>query len=118
MAHVKIYSSDYCPYCQRAVHTLRAYARRYGTTVLVVELDTMVPARKGEALQRRLASVTGRTTVPNVFIGGKAIGGGDEVEALCRRGRQLCAESNRPRARERGAGCASVGGDHAQLRRR
>ena len=42
----------------------------------------MVPARQGEALQRRLARVTGRTTVPNVFIGGEAVGGGDEVEAL------------------------------------
>jgi hypothetical protein len=53
-----------------------------------VELDTMVPARQGEALQRRLARVTGRTTVPNVFIGGEAVGGGDEVEAL-RAGRRL-----------------------------
>lgn len=82
------FTKSYCPYCQRAVHTLRAYARRYGTTVRVVELDTMVPARQGEALQRRLARVTGRTTVPNVFIGGEAVGGGDEVEAL-RAGRRL-----------------------------
>ena len=83
-----VFTKSYCPYCQRAVNTLRAYARRYGTTVRVVELDTMVPARKGEALQRRLARVTGRTTVPNVFIGGEAVGGGDEVEAL-RAGRRL-----------------------------
>lgn len=80
--HVVAFTKSYCPYCKRAVRTLRAYARRYGTTVRVVELDTMVPARKGEALQRRLARVTGRTTVPNVFIGGEAVGGGDEVEAL------------------------------------
>lgn len=40
-----------------------------------MELDTMVPTRKGEALQRRLARVTGRTTVSNVFIGGEAVGG-------------------------------------------
>ena len=82
------FTKSYCPYCQRAVSTLRACARRYGTTVRVVELDTMVPARQGEALQRRLARVTGRTTVPNVFIGGEAVGGGDEVEAL-RVGRRL-----------------------------
>lgn len=82
------FTKTYCPYCQSAVRTLRAYARRYGTTVSVVELDTMVPARQGEALQRRLARVTGRTTVPNVFIGGEAVGGGDEVEAL-REGRRL-----------------------------
>ena len=76
------FTKSYCPYCKCAVRTLRAYARRYGTTVRVVELDTMVPARKGEALQQRLARITRRTTVPNVFIGGDAVGGGDEVEAL------------------------------------
>ncbi len=41
----------------------------------------------GSAIQDALASLTGRHTVPNVFIGGKSIGGGDDTEALDRAGR-------------------------------
>lgn len=36
----------------------------------------------GSGLQAHLAKSTGRTTVPNVLINGKSIGGGDEVAAL------------------------------------
>lgn len=36
----------------------------------------------GPALQKRLATMTGRKTVPNVLVKGKSIGGGDDVVAL------------------------------------
>ena len=36
----------------------------------------------GAALQARLAKMTGRSTVPNVLINGKSIGGGDDVAEL------------------------------------
>lgn len=45
----------------------------------VVELDTHP---LGPGLQAALAKTTGRSTVPNVLINGKSIGGGDDVEAL------------------------------------
>ena len=40
----------------------------------------------GPAVQALLNSFTGRRTVPNVFINGKSIGGGDETVALHRNG--------------------------------
>ena len=45
----------------------------------VVELDEH---EMGPKLQDTLHKMTGRRTVPNVFISGKSIGGGDDIEAL------------------------------------
>jgi glutaredoxin 3 len=36
--------------------------------------------------QELLATITGRRTVPNVFVGGSSIGGGDETVSLLRLG--------------------------------
>ena len=38
-------------------------------------------------VQNELELMTGRRTVPNVFVGGKSIGGGDETVALYRDGK-------------------------------
>jgi glutaredoxin 3 len=45
--------------------------------------DTMA---NGDDIQAALARETGRRTVPNVFVGGKSIGGGDDTVALDRAG--------------------------------
>lgn len=45
----------------------------------VVELD-LHPL--GKQIQARLGKMTGRTTVPNIMINGKTIGGGDEIGAM------------------------------------
>ena len=39
------------------------------------------------AIQDALREVSGRRSVPNVFVGGRSIGGGDEVSDLHRSGR-------------------------------
>jgi len=52
--------------------------------VLVLELDTMGDSG---GVQRSLSKLTGRSTVPNVFIKGQSIGGGDETCALRRKGK-------------------------------
>lgn len=36
----------------------------------------------GLGIQGRLADMTGRSTVPNVMVNGKSIGGGSEMESL------------------------------------
>lgn len=41
----------------------------------------------GAEIQNALASLTGRRTVPNVFINQKSIGGGDDTEHLYRIGK-------------------------------
>ena len=48
----------------------------------------------GATIQSALKDLTGRSTVPNVFIGGKSIGGGDDTERLFKNGQlqQLVAE--------------------------
>ena len=51
-----------------------------GATCEIVELDQRAD---GHELQRTLAEMTGRRTVPNVFIGGSSVGGSDDTVGLC-----------------------------------
>jgi peptide-methionine (S)-S-oxide reductase len=82
---VVIFSKTYCPYCSSA----KAAIANAGSDVAgfspphVVELN-VVP--DGSAIQQALAELTGRRTVPNVFIGGKTAGGGDDMDRLARSG--------------------------------
>lgn len=54
-----------------------------GVKALVVELDELVDEAEVQGALQRL---TGQSTVPNVFIGGKHIGGCDDTMALHQRG--------------------------------
>ena len=47
----------------------------------MVELDECGEARNGD-VQKILASLTGRMTVPNCILDGKSIGGGDELARM------------------------------------
>ncbi len=77
MAEVKIYSSDYCPYCQRA----KALLRERGVT------DWEEICVDGKPAERAaMAQLVGRTSVPQIFIGGQHIGGCDDLHALDARG--------------------------------
>lgn len=73
MAHVKIYSSDYCPYCQRAKALLRA---RGVSDWEEVRVDGKPDVRAA------MAQLVGRTSVPQIFINGQHIGGCDDLHAL------------------------------------
>lgn len=83
---VVVFSKSYCPYCNTAKRALAAAASTLDNYAgaKVFELDNM--GSKGAAIQDYLAHKTGRRTVPNVFVGAKAIGGGDETAALHARG--------------------------------
>lgn len=76
---VVVFSKNYCPHCRRALEALRTL-----TEPLVIELTEIKDRMQ---VQKSLESMTGRFTVPNVFIGGKSIGGGDETVALFRSGK-------------------------------
>lgn len=82
---VVVFSKTYCPYCKKAKAALKeAGAKVEGYPgAFVIELDIR---DDGPAIQAYLASKTGRRSVPNVFIGGKTIGGGDETVALASSG--------------------------------
>ncbi|MGP7796139.1 glutaredoxin 3 [Sphingomonas sp. CLY1604] len=77
MAKVEIYTKAFCPYCSRAMRLLAAKG------VEPVEYDiTLGGPQRGEMIQR----AGGRTTVPQVFIDGRHIGGSDDLAALDARG--------------------------------
>ena len=77
MAHVKIYSSDYCPYCQRAKALLQARG--------VNDYEEIVVDGKPD-VRARMTQLTGRTSVPQIFIGDTHVGGCDDLHALDARG--------------------------------
>jgi len=73
MAKVEMYTTQWCGYCARA----RALLERKG--VEFTEYDIDEEAGKREEARARSG---GRTSVPQIFIGGKHIGGSDEMAAL------------------------------------
>ncbi|XP_062169567.1 glutaredoxin-C1 isoform X2 [Alnus glutinosa] len=70
-APVVVFSKSYCGYCNRVKQLLK----QLGASYKVIELDE----ENGSDIQSALAEWTGLSTVPNVFIGGKHIGGCDTV---------------------------------------
>jgi len=77
MAQIKIYSSDYCPYCQRAKALLRARG--------VTEWEEVVVDGQPD-VRAAMAELVGRTSVPQIFINGQHVGGCDDLHALDARG--------------------------------
>lgn len=70
-APVVLFSFTCCPWCVRA----KAVLREHGADPLVVELDER---DDGAAMQAALGRLTGRTSMPCVFLGGECIGGCDD----------------------------------------
>lgn len=78
MARIEIYTKFLCPYCTRA----RSLLKSKGVTD-IEEFDiTMGGPKRTEMLERS----NGRTTVPQIFIDGRHIGGSDDLAALDRAG--------------------------------
>ena len=73
MADVIVYSSIWCPHCARA----KALLTRKGVVFQEVDIDAE-PTRRGEMSAR----AGGRTSVPQIFIDGRHIGGNDDLHAL------------------------------------
>ena len=77
MAKIEIYTKAFCPYCHRAKALLDSKGVEYE------EVDiSMGGPRRAEMIQR----AGGGSTVPQIFIDGKHIGGSDDLAALDRRG--------------------------------
>ena len=73
MAEIEIYTTPLCPYCWRAKHLLEKKGLTFTEVDLWQELE-----RRAEMVER----AGGRTTVPQLFIDGRAIGGSDELVEL------------------------------------
>ena len=73
MQPVKIYTTATCPYCIHAKQLLKQRG--------VAELDEIrVDMLPGE--RQKMMDITGRRTVPQIFIGDTHIGGCDDLVAL------------------------------------
>ncbi|BAH94433.1 monothiol glutaredoxin-S10 [Oryza sativa Japonica Group] len=77
---VVIYSKSWCSYSME----VKALFKRIGVQPHVIELDQL--GAQGPQLQKVLERLTGQSTVPNVFIGGKHIGGCTDTVKLHRKG--------------------------------
>ena len=76
MADVKIYVTEYCPYCVRA----KALLDRKKVPYTAVDVE-------GDSAKRAwLVQTTGRRTVPQVFINDRPVGGCDDLYELDRSG--------------------------------
>lgn len=80
---VMVFSKSYCPYSMKAKNALNAYSMS-SNKYHVVELDQRDDARD---IQGVLGQLTGASTVPRVFINGKFVGGGDDIDRLHRSGK-------------------------------
>jgi glutaredoxin 3 len=76
VAEIEIYTQPYCPYCARAKQLLDSKGAAYR------EID----AAQGTPARAESTSRTGRTSVPQIFIDGRHIGGCDDLVALDRKG--------------------------------
>ena len=77
MNTVRMYTTQVCPYCQRA----KALLRQRGVQVIDEVRVDLEPAER-----EKMVALTGRRTVPQIFIGETHIGGCDDLMALDQRG--------------------------------
>jgi len=73
MQTVKIYTTGFCPYCSQA----KALLKQRGVAELDEVRIDMVPDERAKMIE-----VTGRRTVPQIFIGTTHVGGCDDLMAL------------------------------------
>lgn len=73
MPAVKMYCTAVCPYCQMAERLLN---KKGVTEIEKIRVD-LDPAQREHMMQ-----ITGRRTVPQVFIGDHHVGGFDDLSAL------------------------------------
>ncbi|HET6788524.1 MAG TPA: glutaredoxin 3 [Aquabacterium sp.] len=77
MQIVKMYTTLVCPYCQRAKALLK---QRGVDQIEEIRID-LDPAQRNHMMD-----ITGRRTVPQIFIGGTHVGGCDDLIELDHQG--------------------------------
>jgi len=77
MQTVKMYTTAVCPYCVQAKRVLKA---RGVDQIEEIRIDTNPDERS------KMMELTGRRTVPQIFVGATHVGGCDDLMALDSRG--------------------------------
>ena len=78
---VVIFMKSQCPFCKLAKQVLQKYV---GTAIKKSEYEEIVLDNNPDAnkIQDYLKEITGSRSVPRVFIHGKFVGGGEDIEKL------------------------------------
>ncbi len=80
MQHVKMYTTAVCPYCIRAKQVLTSRGVAHIEEIRIDE----------NSVERvKMMEITGRRTVPQIFIGNTHVGGCDDLMALDGKGELL-----------------------------
>jgi len=74
---IKMYSTRFCPYCVRARSLLKSKNVQF----------TDIPVDAAPEMRREMAELSGRYTVPQIWIGAQHVGGFDDLAMLERQGR-------------------------------
>ena len=77
MPEITMYTKSWCPYCAAAKDLLR----EKGAAFNEIDIERR-PEKRSEMVQK----ARGRTTVPQIFIGDRHVGGYDDLYALDARG--------------------------------
>lgn len=78
MPTIKMYATATCPFCLRAKQLLTD--KGVGAQIEEIRVDLQ------PELRQEMARLTGRNTVPQIFIGERHVGGCDDLFALDARG--------------------------------
>jgi glutaredoxin 3 len=78
MPEIEVYTQPWCPFCAHTMHVLSSKGAAFR------EIDAPHGSAERQESIRRSG---GRTTVPQIFIGGQHIGGCDDLVALDRAGK-------------------------------
>lgn len=76
-AQVVMYTTRFCPYCMRAKSLLKS------KNVPFENIDV----GNDKSLWKKMEKLSGRNTVPQVFVNGQALGGFDDINLLDRQGK-------------------------------
>ncbi len=77
MPKIEVYTQPWCPYCARAINLLTKKG------VPFEEID----APSGTQARAQSIARSGKTSVPQIFVDGRLIGGSDDLAALERAGK-------------------------------
>ena len=72
MAKITVYTTSWCPYCRKAKALLASKGQKWE------EIDIEERAGRREEMVKR----SGRTSVPQIWIGERHVGGYDDLAAL------------------------------------
>jgi glutaredoxin 3 len=74
---IEVYTQPWCPYCSRALNLLT----KKGVAFEEIDAPSGTPQR-AQSIAR-----SGKTSVPQIFVDGRLIGGSDDLAALERAGK-------------------------------